>query len=183
MRLVFFLLKTKPKILSSCGYAETLFQIIAKLVFFFQKHPPEVFCKNRCSQKFRKIQRKTPVPESLFLPETWHRCFPVSFAKFLRTPFSQNTSTASVFLKNQYNREMETVIMGILHMRPSALSLIHLSQVDEPYIFKKISLKKTMALYKELILLWLSNVLTGIQYNMQYTSFVIIYCLKDVKLI
>ena len=57
---------------------------------------------------------------------------------------------------------METVIMGILHMRPSALSLIHLSQVDEPYIFKKISLKKTMALYKELILLWLSNVLTGI---------------------
>ena len=52
--------------------------------------------------------------------------------------------------------------MGILHMRPSALSLIHLSQVDEPYIFKKISLKKTMALYKELILLWLSNVLTGI---------------------
>ena len=25
-----------------------------------QKRPPEVFCKNRCSEKFRKIHRKTP---------------------------------------------------------------------------------------------------------------------------
>ena len=79
---------------------------------------------------------------------------------------------------------METVIKGILHTRPSALWLIHLSQVDETDTSKKkISLRKTMALYKELILLWLPNVLTGIYYNMQYTSFVIIYCLKDVKLI
>ena len=28
---------------------------------------PEVFCKKKCSQKFRKIHRKTPVPETLFL--------------------------------------------------------------------------------------------------------------------
>ena len=31
-----------------------------------QKQPPEVFCKKRCSYKFYKIHRKTPVPESLF---------------------------------------------------------------------------------------------------------------------
>ena len=31
-----------------------------------QKQPPEVFCKKRCSQKFRKIHSKTPVPEYLF---------------------------------------------------------------------------------------------------------------------
>ena len=31
-----------------------------------EKQPPEVFCKNRCSYKFRKIRRKAPVPESLF---------------------------------------------------------------------------------------------------------------------
>ena len=30
------------------------------------KQPAEVFCKKRCSQKFRKIHSKTPVPESLF---------------------------------------------------------------------------------------------------------------------
>ena len=33
----------------------------------YQKQPPEVLCKKSCSQKFRKIHRKTPVPESLFL--------------------------------------------------------------------------------------------------------------------
>ena len=27
---------------------------------------PEVICKKRCSLKFRKIHRKTPVPETLF---------------------------------------------------------------------------------------------------------------------
>ena len=27
---------------------------------------PEVFCKKRCSQKFRKIHKKTPVPQPLF---------------------------------------------------------------------------------------------------------------------
>ena len=30
------------------------------------EQPPEVFCKKGCSQKFRKIHRKTPVSESLF---------------------------------------------------------------------------------------------------------------------
>ena len=29
-----------------------------------QKQPPEVFCKNRCSQKFRIIHSKTPVLEA-----------------------------------------------------------------------------------------------------------------------
>ena len=37
--------------------------IIAKL----RKQPPEVLCKKRCSQKFHKIHRKTPVPKSLFI--------------------------------------------------------------------------------------------------------------------
>ena len=32
----------------------------------FQKQPREVFYKKRCSQKFHKIHRKTPVPKSLF---------------------------------------------------------------------------------------------------------------------
>ena len=66
--------------------------------------------EKRCSQKFHKIHRKTLVPEPLFnkiadlSPATllkkklWHRCFPVNFAKFPRTPFLQNTlwTTASI---------------------------------------------------------------------------------------
>ena len=48
-----------------------------------------------------KIHRKTPVLETLFWQSCrpkavkrrlWHKCFPVSLAKFLRTPFLQNTS-------------------------------------------------------------------------------------------
>ena len=49
---------------------------------------PEVSCQKRCSQKFCKIHRKTPVPENLLLKKSlWHRCFPVNFAKCLRPPF------------------------------------------------------------------------------------------------
>ena len=50
----------------------------------------------RCSWKFRKIHRKTPVPVPFF-KKNWpatllkkrlsHKCFPVNFAKFLRAPF------------------------------------------------------------------------------------------------
>ena len=33
-----------------------------------------------------------PWPVTLLKKSLWHRCFPVNFAKFLRTSFSQNTS-------------------------------------------------------------------------------------------
>ena len=64
---------------------------------YCQKQSPRDVCK-----KFHKIHRKTPVPESLFSdprPPTllkkrlWHSFFPVKFAKFLRTPFLQNTGS------------------------------------------------------------------------------------------
>ena len=50
-------------------------------------------CSERSSSfKFWKTHRKTPVPESLFFKTVagWG-CFPVNFAKFLRTPFLWNT--------------------------------------------------------------------------------------------
>ena len=74
------------------------------LLKFIQKKPLEVFILllyvrklKRCSQKFlTKFTRKTPVLESLFKnllkKRLWRSCFPVSLAKLLRTPFSQNTS-------------------------------------------------------------------------------------------
>ena len=42
--------------------------------YLFRSSRPEVFCKNY-SQKFRKIHRKTPVPESLFLKYVWKALF------------------------------------------------------------------------------------------------------------
>ena len=38
--------------------------------------------------------------QTLFKKRLWHRCFPVNFAKFLRTPFLQNTSGRLCFWKN-----------------------------------------------------------------------------------
>ena len=53
---------------------------------------PKVFCKKDVLKNFAKCSKKTPVLESLFLrPATLlkkrlrQRCFPVIFAKFLRT--------------------------------------------------------------------------------------------------
>ena len=57
--------------------------------------PPAVTWRctvKQCSYKFVKIQRKTPVSNLFFKKVTGlrlrHKCFPVNFAKFLRTPFS-----------------------------------------------------------------------------------------------
>ena len=62
-----------------------------------EKQPPEVFYEKRCSQKFRKFHKKTPVLESLFneacnfiKKRLQQRCFPVKFAEFLRTTIFKN---------------------------------------------------------------------------------------------
>ena len=80
------------------------FLVSLVLVTFVMTNLPEVFFKKRCSWKFHKIDRKTPVPETLFnkvaglRPATllkkslWHRCFPVNFEQFLKTPSLQNKS-------------------------------------------------------------------------------------------
>ena len=34
-------------------------------------------------------------PATLLKQRRWHRCFPVNFVKFLRTPLLQNTSVAT----------------------------------------------------------------------------------------
>ena len=79
-------------------------QIVQNLLilYYHQKRPPSVFYKKRCSLKFHKFHRKTPVLESLFngVPglkacdfiekRLQHRCFPVKFAKYLRRPILKN---------------------------------------------------------------------------------------------
>ena len=43
-------------------------RLLDLLVFLpFQNQPSEVFCKKMCFYKFRKIHRKTPVPESFLI--------------------------------------------------------------------------------------------------------------------
>ena len=50
----------------------------------------EVFCKKYILKKSRKICRKTLLPESGLLNKV-AGLRPVNFAKFVRTPFLQNT--------------------------------------------------------------------------------------------
>ena len=65
---------------------------------------PEVFCKKGVLRNFAKFTGKHPCqglffnkvaglrPATLLKKRPWRRCFPVNFAKFLRTTFLQNTS-------------------------------------------------------------------------------------------
>ena len=47
--------------------------------------------KHLCQSLF--FDKVTGLRPATFLKKRlWHRCFPVNFAKFLRTPFLQNTS-------------------------------------------------------------------------------------------
>ena len=118
----------------------------------FQKQPPEVFWKRRCSSKCRKIHRKTPVPESSLiklhaLPATllkkrpWQRCFPVTFSKILRTLFLQNTSRR-LLLRFLFHLESLRVSdwHKALKLNLSELKKSHkgtLMQIwKRPYIFK-----------------------------------------------
>ena len=67
----------------------------------------EIFYKKRCSYKFLKIQRKTPVPESL-IQETLLQDFFSEFPKFVGPLFITNHlwRTASAFrtMSNIYDR-------------------------------------------------------------------------------
>ena len=65
----------------------------------YKTSQPEVFCKKDVLRNFAKFTRKHLCPSLFFnkvaglRPATllkkrlWHRCFPVNFVKFLRTPF------------------------------------------------------------------------------------------------
>ena len=55
---------------------------------------PKVLCKKGVLRNFSKFTGKHLClrPTDLLKKRLWHRCFPVNFTKFLRTPFSQNAS-------------------------------------------------------------------------------------------
>ena len=54
---------------------------------FIQKFRPEVFYKRDVSEHFRSSRPVRLRPATLSKMRLWHRCFPMNFAKFLRTPF------------------------------------------------------------------------------------------------
>ena len=98
-------LETAKSLIGSCRrVGETIFSNywqnpqITAAVYCFQKQPPEMFCKKRCSLKVCEFHRKTPVLElcwkiwacNLIKKKLQYGCFPLKFAKFLRTPILNN---------------------------------------------------------------------------------------------
>ena len=56
----------------------------------------------------------------------WHRCFPVNFAKFLKTPFSQNTSGRLLLKFNSFTLQpvFERVVLLTANLWLSVLDFI-----------------------------------------------------------
>ena len=68
---------------------DTFIRCWFKKPFFFRRSCPEVFCKKGVLRNFVKFTGKY-LCQGLFSNKVsglWYRCFPVNFAKFLRTPF------------------------------------------------------------------------------------------------
>ena len=61
------------------------------LFFWCRSSRPQVLCKKVILRNFAKLTGKnlnqSLRPATLLKKKLWHRCFPVNFAKFLRTPF------------------------------------------------------------------------------------------------
>ena len=60
--------------------------------------------------------------------ELWHRCFPVNFSKFLRTPFWQNTSFYAEEIADQFFVFLRDYIY------PNYLTI---PQIDRKYLLAK----------------------------------------------
>ena len=90
--------------MTSCQYRRDTRNVDQKQNIFGQKQPPEVSCKNCVLRNFAKFTGKHLrqslffnkvagfSPATLFKKRLSNRCFPVNFAKFLKTPILQNAS-------------------------------------------------------------------------------------------
>ena len=78
----------------------------------FEKFTGKHLCQ---SIFFNKVAGLSPrlSPATLLKKRLWHRCFPVNFAKFLRTPFLQNTSRRLLFIPNHVMfHHFDTIFMS-----------------------------------------------------------------------
>ena len=103
-----------------------------------QQQPPQVFWRKRCSQEFCKIHRKTPVlsitctlknflkffkDQSFMKKSLQHRCFPVNVARFLRPPFSQNTSVQMLL-------EIALQLTIVSYLEPTFSKLVRVASIE-----------------------------------------------------
>ena len=95
---------------------------ILKILAMFWSNHQRCSIKKGILRNFTKIHRKTPVP-TLLKKRLGHRCFPVNFAKFLRTHILQNTSRRMLlYVLRSFRTNMsisfisETFIQGTMYI-------------------------------------------------------------------
>ena len=102
----------------------------------------KVFCKKAVLRNFVRFtgkhlcQRLSQAwPATLLKKSLWYRCFPVNFAKFLRTPFLQNIS-GGCFCKLQVN-EKNSFTHTPSCILPSFLGIHHFFRIHHDYFFQR----------------------------------------------
>ena len=97
---VMLLLITSVKVRSTTTYMCEISSILLKFCARFWQI--SIFSARKEWQPctFRSSRRRCSVePATVLKKRLWHRCFPVNFAKFLRTPFLENTSGWQLLFK------------------------------------------------------------------------------------
>ena len=88
-----------------------------------QKHPLDMFYKKKCSEKFRKIHRKTPVPEFPFnknfiKKETLAQMFSCEFCEIFKNTIFQNTPVRLLLsTQSQKSTQWLTKICQLIHVQ------------------------------------------------------------------
>ena len=88
-------------------YDKTIDESFTLNLFSTAEQPPEVFCK-------KSVLGLRPA--TLFKKSLWDRCFYVNFAKFLRTPFLQNTCDR-LLLKLGYSKLLSASYVYVSKLR------------------------------------------------------------------
>ena len=84
---IFFLLSTKDKAQKTLNTAESYLQMF--------KEKTLLNSQEKMSESPFLISYRLQMSATLLKKILWHRCFPVKFAKFLRTPFLRKTPVAA----------------------------------------------------------------------------------------
>ena len=89
--------------------------IMIYVVIKHRSSHPDVFCKNGDLRNFAKLTGKhlrhyfnkvgSLRPATSFKKRLWHKCFPVNFAKFLRTPFLKEHLWRLLLDTGNYNEQ------------------------------------------------------------------------------
>ena len=84
----------------------------------WQKQPPELFVLKNCSQKFRNINKKTPVLESLF-----HEVADLQTSNFIKKMLQHRCFPVANFLRNTYFEEHLRAAASELSLRSDCLEI------------------------------------------------------------